>query len=212
MQDQPTKFCKRCQTTKPLDQFWRNSVGRIQQYCIDCGKQLNRDYGRKNRESYTGPTVPGKACSRCKRIKFAVFFTKDRSRPDGLDKLCIDCKKIENSRTHPKGSYVSDKNLWDMYRLKREDWHKILDSQHGVCAICGNLSLKMGIDHCHSTGRVRGILCSWCNAMLSGIECPGFVERAQSYLKSVCVVDGCVPKNRMKHKGQSTAYVVDRMK
>jgi hypothetical protein len=44
----------------------------------------------------------------------------------------------------------------------------MLAAQGGVCAICGAppedpRGYRMHIDHCHDTGRVRGILCGGCN-------------------------------------------------
>ena len=46
----------------------------------------------------------------------------------------------------------------------------MLKSQNNVCAICHqkfgggrNSNSRLGIDHCHTTGKVRGLLCSNCN-------------------------------------------------
>lgn len=51
----------------------------------------------------------------------------------------------------------------------------MLASQGGGCAICGKVRLTKGkqymaIDHCHVTGKVRGILCNWCNKGLGLFE------------------------------------------
>jgi hypothetical protein len=43
------------------------------------------------------------------------------------------------------------------------------------CGICGTRDGKMNIDHDHSTGNVRGVLCNPCNLML------GYLERAKSF-------------------------------
>ncbi len=57
------------------------------------------------------------------------------------------------------------------YGMTQEDADKMLADQGGVCAIChaDNPQRKnsdWSIDHCHTTGRVRGILCTPCNTML----------------------------------------------
>lgn len=53
----------------------------------------------------------------------------------------------------------------------------MLASQGGVCAICGQpetivkkggVVASLAIDHCHETGKVRGLLCGRCNL---GIGC-----------------------------------------
>jgi len=55
--------------------------------------------------------------------------------------------------------------LWICYRLKPEEYEKIFSHQGGVCAGCrrapGRISLA--VDHNHTTGEVRGLLCWLCN-------------------------------------------------
>lgn len=49
---------------------------------------------------------------------------------------------------------------------------EILNEQKGLCAVCGrklqlrgkNTRWKANTDHCHETGRIRGILCRRCNS------------------------------------------------
>lgn len=47
---------------------------------------------------------------------------------------------------------------------------KLLAKQHNKCAICSNpVGVKKkdcSLDHCHRTGRVRGVLCHLCNSAL----------------------------------------------
>ena len=78
------------------------------------------------------------------------------------------------------------------YGLSKEDYEAILQEQGGVCYICQRHPLKirpkrhLAVDHCHETGRVRGLLCYSCNHRLIGylvkdnIE---LVERLLEYLK-----------------------------
>lgn len=51
-----------------------------------------------------------------------------------------------------------------------EDYDKLLDAQHSCCAICGMTQVehkkRFFIDHCHKTGKPRGLLCHRCNSML----------------------------------------------
>ena len=70
-----------------------------------------------------------------------------------------------------------DKGRWyfikKKYGLTKEQWYAILDAQGGVCYICqrdqksaqGRKRAKyFSVDHCHATGRVRGLLCNNCNS------------------------------------------------
>ncbi len=54
------------------------------------------------------------------------------------------------------------------YGIEPSDFMDMLASQNGMCAICGhedltNRSFFPVVDHCHTTGRVRGLLCMNCN-------------------------------------------------
>ena len=56
------------------------------------------------------------------------------------------------------------RNLKHRYGISRADYAALLARQGGVCAICGKPPEKtLCVDHCHSTGRIRGLLCRKCN-------------------------------------------------
>ena len=54
------------------------------------------------------------------------------------------------------------------FGITSEDYDRMFSEQNGVCAICSNPPTKrsLHIDHCHKTGKVRGLLCYRCNIML----------------------------------------------
>jgi Autographiviridae endonuclease VII len=55
-------------------------------------------------------------------------------------------------------------HLQRRYGISRADYAALLASQGGVCAICAKPATKtLCVDHCHSTGRIRGLLCRKCN-------------------------------------------------
>lgn len=59
------------------------------------------------------------------------------------------------------------------HNLTIEQQEALFNSQHGLCAICEK-PLDKGknthVDHCHKTGRIRGLLCSECNFGLGKFE------------------------------------------
>jgi len=61
--------------------------------------------------------------------------------------------------------YHSEYMLKRRYRITTEQWAALYISQDGVCAICEQ-ARELIVDHCHSSGRVRGILCHNCNKAL----------------------------------------------
>jgi hypothetical protein len=57
--------------------------------------------------------------------------------------------------------------LKSKYDITLEQYRNMLDAQGGVCAICGkNGTRLLDVDHDHTTGAIRGLLCSACNQML----------------------------------------------
>lgn len=79
------------------------------------------------------------------------------------------------------------KRLWDFYRLTEEDYKQILDFQGGVCAVSGRLPGRqsLNVDHCHATGKIRGLLSPWINKGLAFFEDdPVLLRAAAAYLES----------------------------
>ena len=52
-----------------------------------------------------------------------------------------------------------------LYGLSIDMWEALVHKQNGLCALCGKAK-KLTVDHDHTTGRVRGLLCRPCNAAL----------------------------------------------
>jgi hypothetical protein len=66
-----------------------------------------------------------------------------------------------------------ESNLKSKYNLTLEDYDELLDKQNGVCAICGGINRagkRLGVDHCHRSGKVRGLLCDTCNLILGQFD------------------------------------------
>lgn len=64
-----------------------------------------------------------------------------------------------------------------------DDFLGILIAQGRQCAICRHSLTRPVIDHDHTTGRVRGLVCFRCNSWLAAIENVKFVTAAHRYLR-----------------------------
>jgi recombination endonuclease VII len=66
------------------------------------------------------------------------------------------------------------KRLMDNYKLTVEKYDAILAYQNGVCYACQQpepvKGRRLSVDHDHSTGLVRGLLCSRCNPIIGKLE------------------------------------------
>lgn len=82
------------------------------------------------------------------------------------------------------------------YGISQEDYMIMLEAQKGVCKICSNPPsskdhkanrdgmLYLHVDHDHSTGKVRGLLCKRCNTGLGGFrDNPSLLAKAALYIK-----------------------------
>jgi recombination endonuclease VII len=79
------------------------------------------------------------------------------------------------------------KTLKAKYGLTLEAYGAMVEQQNGVCAICQESPRghRLDVDHDHTTGRVRGLLCDRCNRMLGqGRENPALLEAGVRYLRS----------------------------
>ena len=63
-------------------------------------------------------------------------------------------------------TYRYKDNLKRRYNLEVEDYLAMSDEQQGACAICRQYVPRLNVDHCHDSGKVRGLLCQNCNTGL----------------------------------------------
>lgn len=70
------------------------------------------------------------------------------------------------------------------YGLGVDEFNSLLKKQGGRCAICAQNMRPACVDHSHSSGTVRGLLCRRCNLVLGWIEkYPDLPRMAKRYLK-----------------------------
>jgi hypothetical protein len=83
------------------------------------------------------------------------------------------------------------KEIEKKYGLKKSDYEAILQEQEGTCFICLRSPYEirprrhLAVDHCHETGRIRGLLCYSCNHKLLGYlikDDKGMARRLLKYL------------------------------
>lgn len=82
-------------------------------------------------------------------------------------------KYLESQRGYYKKdpSAYKWRNIKNTFGLSKEDFFNILEKQDSKCALCNKPFVGLGgnilhIDHCHETGRIRGLLCMPCNVGL----------------------------------------------
>ncbi len=85
---------------------------------------------------------------------------------------------------HPEIKRANE--LKHRYGISLEQYELILASQNGVCAICRKKPKGLlCVDHCHTTGMVRGLLCTKCNTALGFYDDdPDRTQAATDYLRA----------------------------
>ncbi len=127
-------------------------------------------------------------CPKCDKEKEISDFNKDKHTAFGIAIYCRVCTGKKSSVRY-KNFKRNHKNtqLKSNYGITIDEYEKLLDKQNGCCAICGrpdNGKRLMCVDHCHSTGEVRGLLCNNCNLGLGNfIDNVELLENAVKYLK-----------------------------
>ena len=110
-------------------------------------------------------------CSVCKETKPYDHFSQRKNRPKGYISHCKECDKSKwAKRWTPK--MQREYKLKAAFGLSLDDYQHMLDNQGGVCAICKKPETtksntggekNLAVDHCHLTGKIRGLLCHHCN-------------------------------------------------
>lgn len=117
-----------------------------------------------------------KLCGDCEQEKTLDNFSLT---PAGHPRsICKPCRVKRNKYRFPKE-----------YGISYDDVIELTKAQEYKCAICGThekevVREKLFVDHCHTSGKVRGMLCSKCNTMLGmANDNINILASAISYLK-----------------------------
>lgn len=126
-------------------------------------KEYNRLYVQKNRKRYAEnmrrhrKTIKGKEASRAEYHRRRYGLNRQR--------------------------FLMQRRL-RQYGLSQEAYDAKLQNQKGLCAVCGKSMKVPHIDHNHSTGLNRDLLCKWCNTGLGMFfENIDSLRRAIEYLQ-----------------------------
>jgi hypothetical protein len=122
-----------------------------------------------------------KTCSTCGITKVSTDFSLHSSSYDGLQPTCRTCQNISHRNYYLKAKFG----------ITEAEYNSILESQNGLCAICGQPETrkkfgkptKLAVDHNHKTGAIRQLLCSRCNVVIGKIEeNPILCDKIKDYL------------------------------
>ncbi|MFI9806984.1 endonuclease VII domain-containing protein [Streptomyces sp. NPDC052301] len=183
MAEEPdAKECGRCGRVQSRAAFARDRNRRdgLQVYCRECVAEYSAAHYRLRREAVGKPVrekvdVPAghKLCRTCGEVKPHGEWHKNATASDGLSTRCKACRATQGRADHLKRNYG----------LTEAERDAMVAAQRGLCVICLNAP-AVHVDHCHKTGKVRGVLCFNCNSAIGKLgDDPDAVRRAASYLE-----------------------------
>ncbi len=138
VEEKTTKKCKKCGEEKELSEYYKSIENKDNKstWCKECEKTRAKEY--RNRPE--------------KKKMIDRYWREKNSDPER--------KKVLREREWKRAGIV------DITFIKYEVMFK---KQNGCCEICGineKILGKLGVDHCHTTGKTRGLLCKQCNHIL----------------------------------------------
>ena len=160
LEEKNTKTCSKCNEEKELRFFsFRIDTNKYRGQCRKCAKGYKVCREEKKDIVQTLLSQNKKECSKCSKIKSLSEFTKDSytyTKYSSNCKSCINIANVANVKVRKKTTAKRRYNITD------EQYDELMDVRN--CAICSEeFNDNRHIDHCHTTGIVRGVLCSFCN-------------------------------------------------
>ncbi len=133
-------------------------------------------------------------CMECARLGNARYKDSEKGKGKRAERI---------ARKRADGTWdddVRNRTLKFEYGIGIVEYEQMFQAQNGVCAIClrpevvvdkkRNAVRRLAIDHCHTTNKIRGLLCHACNTSIGKMnDDPEVLERAAQYIRNEGVLN-----------------------
>ena len=165
------KPCKNCGTTEKYVKSWS---------CVYCSQNLHKpsaEVQKRYAQSDKGKAV--------------------RQKINASDAQKERAKKYSDDTGYSKQYYQDNKDWWreqsyqKLYGIGVDEYNRMLTEQNHCCKVCGvhekDLNKALAVDHCHTHGHVRSLLCTNCNTALGLLkEDVNIMKKLIGYVETVC--------------------------
>jgi len=149
-----------------------------------------------------------KICTNCGEEKELTEFFNRRFVKDKKNSHCKECEKIQIQiwrKNNPEKNAAINRRgyLKHNYGITEEQYDELLDRQDRRCFICERhereFTKRLCVDHNHTTGEIRGALCTYCNHRVVGQHKDGeLLRKIANYIEQG--TGWFVPKREKKTK------------
>lgn len=142
------KRCSKCGRVLPASGFYKNPhiADGLSGWCKDCQSEYSRKRWKRDKEKISA--------------QHREYYIKHR---DEANERAAKWRKKHPGRVRE----VMRKSI---HGVTPERFESMFLAQKGRCAICREALVNPNIDHCHNTGRIRGLLCRGCNLGLGNFK------------------------------------------
>lgn len=119
-------------------------------------------------------------------LKGVCFICNDA--PLATKSMCTGCAQNQREYAAGRKAERQESRLKSRFGLSLQQYRNLLQGQNGGCAIChstefGSRTKTLAVDHNHSNGKIRGLLCDKCNRGLGMFnDSPELLKVAANYL------------------------------
>ena len=112
--------------------------------------------------------MSSRTCTVCNQVKPIEKFNKDKATSFGRSYKCRECdvarQKIYREANRAKlRRNLKNGRMLVQYGLTADAYDEKRSAQNNRCALCGDTTKILNLDHCHTTNKVREFLCINCN-------------------------------------------------
>jgi hypothetical protein len=175
----------------PQEKKWLSSRSPAWLWRCTCGKEVIylKDHVKHGKRGSCGCITAERKALQEKVRAARTAATQARQAAIALEQISPPKETGHRQRRVPHAARAN--RLKKTFNLTLEEYAARLAAQGGVCAICQEppKAKPLNVDHCHTTGRIRGLLCTPCNLGLGSFnDSMPRLARALLYLAPPAVV------------------------
>lgn len=190
-------YCRACHNRQSREAYARREIVTVpaqDRVCPGCNQGLPAIAFNLARKRIDGLTV---YCRGCSSTRASHYYDERGEELRAKRRLDYQASPQVRGRAAARSNaryrampHVWRERSWRSWGIKGMTWaryEQMIEAQNGLCAICGATEAENGralaVDHDHSTGEPRGLLCFNCNIALGKFQDnPKILRRALDYL------------------------------